>query len=171
VTTDQASCSLIIARGKIVVKRNSYASGLVAGDTAEAGKVREYNVPPLLRADDPVALAKWRSAVADANMHRVIVRTKVANPLGFVTFFELSRVGLTVKAVDGAVTVAAVAAGLPCAKAGLKAGDAIADVGGKKPADAESLRRLLRDALAVGPAAVAVRRGGAALTIQLSLPE
>jgi S1-C subfamily serine protease len=102
---------------------------------------------------------------------RVEIKEKESNPLNFITFFELRRVGLEVKAADGAVRVSAVAAGKACEKAGVKAGDTILEVNGKKPADAEALRRLLRDALAVGDAAVKLQRGNDTLTVKLALPE
>jgi S1-C subfamily serine protease len=50
-------------------------------------------------------------------------------------------------------------------------GDIIAEVNGKKPEAAESLRRLLRDALAVGDATVKLNRGGKSVTVKVSLPE
>jgi S1-C subfamily serine protease len=67
--------------------------------------------------------------------------------------------------------VTAVAEGKPFAKAGVKAGDVITDVNGKKPESAEALRRLLRDALAVGDATVTLRRGDKTETVKVTLPE
>ena len=45
------------------------------------------------------------------------------------------------------------------------------DVGGKKPTDAESLRRLLRDALALGDAAVKLKRDTDTHSVKVALPE
>jgi hypothetical protein len=44
-------------------------------------------------------------------------------------------------------------------------------VNGSKPDSAESLRRLLRDALAVGDATVTVRRGDKVEKLRVVLPE
>jgi S1-C subfamily serine protease len=100
-----------------------------------------------------------------------VILEKEPNPLGFITFFELHRIGLEVKVADGVVRVAKVAPGFASAKAGLKVGDVVLDVGGKKPTDAETLRRLLRDALAIGDATVKLKRGNDTLTVKLTLPE
>jgi S1-C subfamily serine protease len=57
------------------------------------------------------------------------------------------------------------------ATAGAKEGDIIERVIGVRPETSESLRRALRDALAVGDAAVKVRRGDGLHTLTVSLPE
>ncbi len=143
---DQA---LVVARGNITVKGSARRAVLIAGRKVTLGDKRE-----------PKSVH-----------HFNVIKENEPNPLGFITFFELSRVGLEVKLADGAVRVAAVAAKKAGDKAGLKVGDAILDVNGKKPADGESLRRLLRDALAVGDAAVKLHRGDKTETVTLSLPD
>jgi S1-C subfamily serine protease len=97
--------------------------------------------------------------------------TRLSARPGYITFFELSTVGVEVKMADKAVQVTAVAEGKPFADAGVRDGDIIAEVNGKKPDSAESLRRLLRDALAIGDAAVKFQRGGKTQTVRISLPE
>lgn len=140
--------SLVVARGSI------HAKGLTSGSTLVAGgEVKLAN-----RVKAPKFLVP-------------VVREKEPNAFGFVTFFELSAVGVEVEAADGIVTVAAVADKKPFAAAGVRAGDVVTGVNGKTPDSAESLRRLLRDALALGGAAVALRRGGADVTATISLPE
>ena len=61
--------------------------------------------------------------------------------------------------------------GKPFADGGVRVGDIIANVNGKKPDSAESLRRLLRDALAIGDATVKLQRGDRIETVKVSLPE
>jgi hypothetical protein len=146
--------SLVIARGNIKIDCLQPSSTLIAVGSITVTQPNEVN--PF----NPVPKG-----------FETVVQEKEPNPLGFITFFELSRVGLEVKVADGAVRVSAVAAGKTCEKAGVKAGDTILEVNGKKPADAEALRRLLRDALAVGDAAVKLQRGNDTLTIKLALPE
>jgi S1-C subfamily serine protease len=76
-----------------------------------------------------------------------------------------------VKVAESAVRVSAIAEGKPLAKAGIRAGDTITEANGKKPDSAESLRRLLRDALAVGDATVTIRRGEKTESVKVALPE
>lgn len=145
----QTSMSLIVARGNIHIKGAAFGGTLIAGGT--------------------VTIANPHDRIPMGLENTVL--QKESNPLGFITFFELRRIGLDVKVADGAVRVAALAAGNVCEKAGLKVGDAVVEVNGKKPTDAESLRRLLRDALAVGEATVKLQRGKDTITAKLSLPD
>ncbi len=92
-------------------------------------------------------------------------------PLGYITFFELSTVGIEAKAAGKAVQITAVADDKPFAAAGVKVGDVVTAVNGKTPDSPESLRRLLRDALAIGDATVQIRRGDKTATVKVSLPE
>jgi hypothetical protein len=143
----QIGRSVIVARGNITAP----AAGTV---TLMAGGKVTLEHKPVNRGGGPPSL----------------IMEKQSKMLG-VTFFELATVGLEVKAAEKVVGVANVAARSAAQKAGLKAGDAILEVGGKKPDSAESLRRLLRDALAVGDATVKVRRGRDTLSVKMSLPE
>lgn len=145
--------SLIIARGKIKIGASANASNLIAGATVTIAKPRE----PGGAEFEKVA--------------KIVIDEHALKPLGYVTFFELSAVGVEAKLADAAVTVTAVADGKPFAKAGVKVGDIITDVNSKKPESAESLRRLLRDALAVGDATITLRRGEKTETVKVALPE
>jgi hypothetical protein len=155
VRTKKLSRCVIVARGNITVEGNAQSCTLVAG-----GKVTITLFQPF---EDPNP--------AHAFLRRVVISEKDANPLGFVRFFELAQVGLTVKVAGDGVAVEAVAAGSAAEKAGLKAGDVVIEARDKKPSDAETLRRSVRDALAVGEATVKVRRGKETLTVQLVLPD
>lgn len=147
-TDSSTSKALIVARGNITIRGGAEASTLVAGGKVTLGEKRR----------------------TDADLYNVIKENET-NPLGYVTFFELSTVGVEAKLADTAIKVTAVADGKPFAKAGVKAGDVITGVNGKKPDSAESLRRLLRDALAVGDATVTLRRGDKTETVKVALPE
>jgi PDZ domain len=155
--------SLVIARGKVV-------TGSVDGSTIVSGdsiRYKQMPVAPPLCEDVNVN----KALIARFEPRRVDLREKDAHPLGFVTFFELHRVGLEVKAEGPAVVVSKVAAKSEAERAGVKAGDVVLAVGGTKPTDAEHLRRALRDALAVGDAKVQLKRGAETLTVTLTLPE
>jgi hypothetical protein len=140
---------LVIARGKITVGGRTDASTLIAGETVTTTKPLERVVEGLEN----------------------IIQEKETKPLGYITFFELSTVGVEVKAAGKAIQVSAVADGKPFAKAGVRVGDVVAEVNGKKPDSPESLRRLLRDALAVGDATVKLQRGDKTETVKVTLPE
>ncbi|HUR55900.1 MAG TPA: PDZ domain-containing protein [Gemmataceae bacterium] len=143
--------SIVVARGDITVD-NAANSTLIAG-----GRVTIREVPPPPRRGMPI--------------QPVLVKEGDRNPLGFVQFFELSRVGLEVTDADKVVRIKSVADGKTFAASGAKVGDLVEGVNGAKPESAESLRRLLRDALAVGDATVTVRRGNAVHTLRVVLPE
>jgi hypothetical protein len=148
VTDSGVTQSLIVARGNISIPGSASWSTLIAG-----GRVILGEQPNKRPARDPV------------------VTENEPNALGYVTFFELSRVGLSATAVAGDVRVAAVAPGSACAAAGLRAGDVVLEVGGHRATDVEGVRRLLRDALALGTAPVKLKRGADTLTVTVALPE
>jgi hypothetical protein len=146
--TESLQSSIVIARGDITVRQFAHWSNLIAG-----GKVSIMGkAPPNIRP---------------AN----VIREKESKPLDFVTFFELCTVGVEVSIADKAVQVAAVEMGKPFADAGVWKGDIITEVNGKKPDSAESLRRLLRDALSIGDATVKLQRGDKTEVVKVSLPE
>lgn len=139
---------LVIARGSIDVKGLTTSSTLIAGGKIklENWTVKPKFLVPLVKEDEP-------------------------NAFGFVTFFELSTVGVEVKVAEGAVRVSSVGAEKAFAQAGVRKDDVITEVGGKKPDSAESLRRLLRDALALGDATVTLKRGDKIEAVKVALPE
>lgn len=162
--------SLIIARGNIEIDaaRGCY---FVAG-----GKVSVNKIPPAPlvpnNVDDPKVQLRFRAELAEfESTQKVDWKANESKPLGFITFFELHRVGLEAKAAEKVVTLTAVKDKSAAALAGFKVGDVVATVGDKKPADVEALRRALRDALALGDATVTVTRDGKPVTLKLALPE
>jgi len=152
--------SLVVARGNITVGGTASASTLVAGGTVTIATPPE----PARRVANPLLQRELDS-------YKVVVEEKVAKPLGYITFFELSAVGVEVAEAGGAVRVTKVAGDRPFAAAGARAGDVVAAVSGKKPDGAESLRRLLRDSLALGNATVTLKRGEATVTVTVALPD
>jgi hypothetical protein len=148
-TDNHVTASLIVARGNITIKGTAVRSVLMAGGKVKLGEKPSDNGIP---------------------EHFTVIKENEPNTLG-VVFFELTTVGVEVKVADNAVRVSTVAEGKPFAKAGIRTGDTITEVNGKKPDSAESLRRLLRDALALGDATVTLRRGEKTETVKVSLPE
>jgi len=146
VTGRSISGSVVVARGNITMQGWPYKSYLAAG-----GKVTRGMKP---------------KNVTDRN----VVQEGAKGALG-VRFFELSDVGLVVRAAGGAVAVESITAGGACDRAGVRAGDVIVTVNGRRPESAESLRRLLRDALGPGDAAVSLRRGADTVAVTVALPD
>ncbi len=167
VTSRSVACGVIVCDGDVVIDGNIFKGLIVARGTIT---VKGSANGATLVAGGKATVEAQRKLVDEKNSYNVIKENE-PNPLGFITFFELSRVGLEVKAADKVVTVAKVTAGSAAEKAGLKVGDMVLEANGKKPADAESLRRLLRDALAVGDAAVKLQRGTDTVTAKVSLPD
>ncbi len=88
-----------------------------------------------------------------------------------VRFFELSDVGLAVRPANATVVVEAITAGGACDRGGVRAGDVILTVNGRRPESVESLGRLLRDALGPGDAAVRVRRGAETVAVTVAFAD
>ena len=148
IRAESVNYSLVIARGNIRIRRGVEDSILIAGGE--------------IICDSPHA--------AKPNAGNTL-ESRESNPLGFVKFFELSRVGVEVTTTDKVVRLSTIAGGTAFAKAGAKAGDVVESVNGATPESAESLRRLLRDALAVGDATVKVKRGDTVHILRVVLPE
>jgi hypothetical protein len=146
--------SLIIARGSITVEGWGYENTLIAG-----GRITVNESVPLPNGQ---MLPKESENIIEEHVRR---------PLGYITFFELSTVGVEVSVADKTVKVAEIEKGKPFDHAGAWVGDIVTEVNGKKPDSSESLRRLLRDALAIGDATVKLNRGGKSVTAKVSLPE
>jgi hypothetical protein len=144
----------VIARGDVIVDGWGLGNTVIAGGTAAFKK--------------PVPLPNQQTIPKDRE-NRIL--EKVNTPLGFITFFELATVGVEVKVAEKGVQVAAIEMGKPFADAGGRVGDTITEVNGMKPDSAESLRRLLRDALAIGDATVKLNRDGKVETVKVSLAE
>ncbi|MCI0705316.1 MAG: PDZ domain-containing protein [Planctomycetia bacterium] len=167
-TGNDISSSIVICDGDVLVPGNVLTSLIIARGNIKIGGCGTQNT---LLAGGSITIAKPPPFVPVPKSTENIVKENEPNALGFITFFELSRIGLEVKAADDAVKVAAIADGKPAEKAGVKVGDTILEVNGKKPLDAESLRRLLRDALAVADATVKLKRGDKTEMVKVALPE
>jgi hypothetical protein len=196
-TTRGALGNLSVIQGSVQIEKSLLGSIIFANGTATVGVSVEYSV--LVCDGDVTVDGEINSSIVIARgsikaksvMFSTLIAGKAvitapeaklqaienrivendSNPLGFVTFFELSALGVAGKAVDGGVQLTSVADGKPFAKVGAKVGDVVTAVGGKKPDSPEALRRLLRDALAIGDAAVQLRRGNETVTVKVSLPE
>ncbi|MBX9625994.1 MAG: PDZ domain-containing protein [Gemmataceae bacterium] len=141
--------SLVIARGDVRVKKGVVRSTVVAGGRVAVGNAGDtLPVPfkPVIVGNEP-------------------------NPFGFVSWFELSQVGVAGEAADGGVAVTRVVAGRPFAAAGVRKGDLVVKVREHPVGTPEEFRRRVRDAHALtAEAVVHLRRDGQPFTVRVPLP-
>jgi hypothetical protein len=92
------------------------------------------------------------------------------DPTAPFKFFELSRVGLAVKAADGGVRVEKAEEKKPFAAAGLRKGDVVTAVDGKKAESVAGFRKQIRFAFVQGDCTLNIRRGAESkeLTVRFS---
>jgi hypothetical protein len=150
VIDEELMCCLIVARGNVILPKNVIGGKVVCGGKVIQKRAAQRDLPP-----------EFANVFVENDAHAY----------KFVTFFELHRVGIEAKVEGTALVLSAVKGDSVAGRAGLKTGDVVLRAGGAKPADAEALRRALRDALAVGDAKVQVRRAGNTVEAQFGLPE
>jgi hypothetical protein len=95
----------------------------------------------------------------------------VPDPTAPFKFFDLSRVGLEVKAADGGVRVAKAEDKKPFAAAGVRKGDVVAAVDGKKVESVAGFRKQIRTAFVQGDCTLTVRRGAETKEIAVRFPD
>lgn len=143
--------NVIIARGNVMSRRSIFPGSMVRSD----GFIRLINRKP------------------------VAITDKTPDPFAFVKFFELADVGLTAvdrdlrdKPIRDGVFLKDVSKKSPFA-AGLRAGDVIAAIDGKKTSSKEDFRRLLRRKLAEGSLAITftVRRADKILDVAIPVKD
>jgi len=96
------------------------------------------------------------------------IRSGVLGRAGLVRFFEIGDMGIEVSADTEAVRLEKLITASPLAKAGLRVGDLITSIDGKKTPTADTLRRQLRRAFVTQEANVTVRREGKLQEINVS---
>ncbi len=79
--------------------------------------------------------------------------------------------GVSTSAGSGGVTVAAVTSGAPAERAGLRVGDTIVSVGGKRVSDPDDVAAAIQDRHPGETVTVEVRRGGSTETLDVTLAE
>jgi hypothetical protein len=142
----EADGSLIVARGKVRVRRTLQKCHVITSATVEYDK--------------------------DAPASQNDVKENEATPFGFVNFFDPAQVGVTVVAADGGVRVKDVDAKKPFGRAGLKADDLILPGEGEKAGSPEQFRRLLRRKVVLREEwPLKVRRGDKTLDVVIPLGE
>jgi hypothetical protein len=166
--TGQCSSSVIICDGDVVIADRILRSMVIAHgdircDASAIGSVLIARGKVEIKKPDPRS-EKGESA------NRIEENTR--HPLGFISFFELSDVGVEVESAEGGVRVSKLTADSPMALARVQDGDVITKVGDHAVKSAEELRRRLRDASAVkGEAVLTLRRGASTLQRRVTIPD
>jgi hypothetical protein len=179
--------SIILANGDVCCTDGTLATAIIFcdGDVDIAervinsvviahGNIRIGSFPSrsILIAGGKVTIAKPDKRVEKNPELANKIQENSRHPLGFVSFFELSDVGVEVESADGGLRVSNLVAGGPMAAAGVQERDVITKVGEHAVKTAEELRRRLRDASAVkGEAVLTIRRGAATLRRRVTIPD
>ena len=164
---DDLTNAVVISGGDIRLKRLNKDSVLIARGNITA----PVALGCTLLAGGTITFTEKKWTPQDPNLQN-IVKEGESKPLGFITFFELSQIGLEATDKDKAVRVAKFTDASPLRKAGVAVGDVVMKVNGTPVATAEELRRALRDATATkGEATLNVGRDGKATDIRVPLPD
>jgi hypothetical protein len=152
-----AFASLIVCDGDCSLKDGAQDSLIIArGDVRLGGMVRFCHIVSggKVHYDRP------------ANVEKTEAKENEPNLLGFVKFFDPTKIGIKVESAEGVVRVKEAEKGKAFAAAGLRADDLISSLGGDAVKDADQFRRLLRAKLAVeGETTFKVRRGDKVLEV------
>jgi hypothetical protein len=101
-----------------------------------------------------------------------VVIPNARNALGLLKLFDTRQAGVEVEEARAGVVVKAVLDGKPFAKAGVRAGDRVLAIGGKKLANMEQFRRAVRrGAMANEDVALTLERSGRKLEITVPLTD
>jgi hypothetical protein len=168
--------SVLFAGDSVEVKGGGQFLIVCDGDVTANGYVRDSLI--IARGDvhctDPVINSR---IITSGSVHLerggklldTKVKEKERNPLGFVTFFDPAKIGISVEKADGGLRVQEAAKDKPFTRAGVRAGDLVVALDGAAVTDPEVFRRLLRAKVASeGELAVKLRRGEQ--TLELRVP-
>ncbi len=167
--------SVIFATGSVMVRNLSNSVVVCGGNFVSTESI--LNCLIVAGGDVKVNSRTWQSRLISVgrvymkpdNLINSVAQEKEAMPLGFVHFFEPSRVGISVEPEVSGVRVCEVAAGKAFGRAGLCVGDVVTELDGQRVDSPNSFRRALRARVAEGGEAVfEVRRGER--TTQITVP-
>jgi hypothetical protein len=157
--------SLIVANGNVLCPAAGVADSVIlaGGDVhvPEGALITNSTI----RAGGKIHLPQ-RSTVRDSKLEE-----SVADPTAPFKFFELSRVGLEVRAAGDRVWVEKVEEKKQFAVAGIQKGDLLTAVDGKKVESYAGFRKQVRAAFVQGDCTLTVRRDGQTREIAVRFPE
>ncbi len=151
-TTSVTDC-LILAAGDVHIAEGC----TIAGSTILAGG--RIHLPPKGPVRDSYSIRDSR------------LEERVPNTLNPFQFVELSQVGLAVQTADGGVRVEKAEVKKPFAAAGVRKGDVVAAVDGKKVESVAGFRKQIRTAFVQGDCTLTVRRGAETKEIAVRFPD
>lgn len=162
ITKNIADC-VVITRGNLRITEVVANCYVLAGGDVEIveGPVNNCTI----RAVGKVTLEKNRVAVNSD------IRANDPKALDGIRFFELSDLGLAVKAGKNELLVTRVQKDSPLAHAGLRGQDILTHVGTRQPTDLESLRQAFRRAYVQRDAVLRVLRDGQPVQFAVRFPD
>jgi hypothetical protein len=165
VLPDNIIHSLIVANGNVLCPTTGVADSVILA----TGDIRvpegAFITNSTIRAGGKIHLSR-RSTVRESKLEE-----SVADPTAPFKFFELSRVGLEVRAAGNRVWVEKAEEKKPFAAAGIQKGDLVTAVDGKKAESYAGFRKQVRAAFVQGDCTLTVRRDGQTREIVVRFPE
>jgi hypothetical protein len=162
--------SLILSHGKVELDSAIFSFIFCDGDFVATSALDSIVIArgsiKISNATNCLLISNRTVDLGGKNIAKNTIQESVAEPLGFVKFFEPAQIGLQAAADDGVVKVLRAAPGKAFHKAGLRAGDAVLAVGAAEVREDAGLRRALLRHVALGESiALRVRRDGKTLDL------
>jgi putative serine protease PepD len=184
---------LAVAIGSPFGLSQTTTAGIVSGTGRHIQAPDGFQIDSVIQTDAPINPGNSGGPLLDAQGRVIGVNSQIASQsggsvgIGFAVPSNTVRdviprlergetikrayLGVSTSGDSGKVTVAAVSAGGPAASAGLKVGDVITSVGGKKVATPDDVAAAIQDKRPGESVAVEVQRDGSSQTLDVTLAE
>ena len=184
---------LAVAIGSPFGLSQTTTAGIVSGTGRHIQAPDGFQIDSVIQTDAPINPGNSGGPLLDATGRVIGVNSQIASQsggsvgIGFAVPSNTVRdviprlergetikrayLGVSTSGDSGRVTVAAVSAGGPAANAGLKVGDVITSVGGKKVASPDDVAAAIQDRRPGEAVQVQVERGGSSQTLNVTLAE
>ncbi len=184
---------LAVAIGSPFGLSQTATAGIVSGTGRHIQAPDGFQIDSVIQTDAPINPGNSGGPLLDAQGRVIGVNSQIASQsggsvgIGFAVPANTVRdviprlergetikrayLGVSTSGDSGKVTVGAVSAGGPAAAAGLRVGDVIVSVGGKKVADPDDVAAAIQDRHPGEAVKVEVQRGGSNQTLDVTLAE
>jgi putative serine protease PepD len=184
---------LAVAIGSPFGLSQTTTAGIVSGTGRHIQAPDGFQIDSVIQTDAPINPGNSGGPLLDASGRVIGVNSQIASQsggsvgIGFAVPSNTVRdviprlergetikrayLGVSTSADSGRVTVAAVSAGGPAADAGVRVGDEIVSVGGKRVSDPDDVAAAIQDRHPGESVKVEVRRGGSSQTLDVTLAE
>jgi putative serine protease PepD len=184
---------LAVAIGSPFGLSQTTTAGIVSGTGRHIQAPDGFQIDSVIQTDAPINPGNSGGPLLDASGRVIGVNSQIASQsggsvgIGFAVPSNTVRdviprlergetikrayLGVSTSGDSGRVTVAAVSAGGPAANAGLRVGDVISSVGGKRVSSPDDVAAAIQDRRPGESVEVVVERGGASQTLDVTLAE